>query len=54
VVTESQHFGIALNLNIHFHLLFLEGMYVERPDGSLRSAGWTSIDPGQFNFGLNP
>lgn len=25
-----------LNLNIHFHLLFLEGVYVERPDGALR------------------
>ena len=23
-------------LNIHFHMLFLDGVYVERPDGSLR------------------
>ncbi len=31
-----QRFGSALNLNIHFHMLFLDGVYVERPDGSLR------------------
>ncbi len=23
-------------LNVHFHMLFLDGVYVERPDGSLR------------------
>jgi hypothetical protein len=28
--------GSALNLNIHFHMLFLDGVYVERPGGSLR------------------
>ena len=26
----------ALNLNVHFHMLFLDGVYVERPDGTLR------------------
>ena len=31
-----QRFGSALNLNIHFHMLFLDGVYVERPDGLLR------------------
>jgi hypothetical protein len=31
-----QRFGSALNLNVHFHMLFLDGVYVERPDGSLR------------------
>lgn len=30
-----QRFGSALNLNVHFHMLFLDGVYVERPDGSL-------------------
>ena len=30
-----QRFGSALNLNLHFHLLFLDGVYVEGPDGSL-------------------
>ncbi len=35
-VTLIQRFGSALNLDIHFHMLFLDGVYVERPDGSLR------------------
>ena len=35
-VTLIQCFGSALNLNIHRHMLFLAGVYVERPDGSLR------------------
>jgi hypothetical protein len=34
-VTLIQRFGGALNLNPHFHMLFLDGVYVERPDGSL-------------------
>ncbi len=33
-VTLIQRFGSALNLNVHFHMLFLDGVYVERPDGS--------------------
>jgi hypothetical protein len=36
VVTLIQRFGSALNLNVHFHMLFLDGVYVEWPDGSLR------------------
>jgi hypothetical protein len=35
-VTLIQRFGSALNLNVHFHMLFLDGVYVERHDGSLR------------------
>jgi hypothetical protein len=35
-VTLIQRFGSALNLNVHFHMLFLDGVYVERPDGVLR------------------
>ncbi|EAR22701.1 putative transposase [Nitrococcus mobilis Nb-231] len=35
-VTLIQRFGSALNLNVHFHMLFLDGVYVERSDGSLR------------------
>jgi hypothetical protein len=31
-----QRAGSALNLNLHFHMLFLDGVYVERPDGSVR------------------
>ncbi|MFQ5433552.1 MAG: IS91 family transposase [Anaerolineae bacterium] len=35
-VTLIQRFGSALNLNIHFHMLFLDGVYVERPNGIAR------------------
>jgi len=35
-VTLIQRFGSALNLNIHFHMLFLDGVYVDRLDGSAR------------------
>jgi ribosomal protein S27E len=34
-VTLIQPFGGALNLNVHFHMLFLDGVYVEGPDGAL-------------------
>jgi hypothetical protein len=34
-VTLIQRFGGALNLNLHFHMLFLDGVYVERPEGTL-------------------
>jgi hypothetical protein len=27
-VTLIQHFGSALNLNIHFHMIFLDGVYL--------------------------
>ncbi len=35
-VTLIQRFGSALNLNVHFHMLFLDGVYVARSDGRLR------------------
>jgi hypothetical protein len=35
-VTLIQRFGSALNLNAHFHMLFIDGVYIEHPDGSLR------------------
>ncbi len=35
-VTLIQRFGSALNLNIHFHMLFLDGVYVDHPDGTAR------------------
>lgn len=35
-VTLIQRFGSALNLNVHFHMLFLDGVYVVHPDGSAR------------------
>jgi ribosomal protein S27E len=45
-VTLIQRFGSALNLNIHFHMLFLDGVYVARPDGSTRFR-WVKAPPGQ-------
>ena len=35
-VALIQRFGGALNLNVHFHMLVLDGVYIERADGSLR------------------
>jgi len=35
-VTLIQRFGSALNLNIHFHMLFMDGAYVDGPDKSDR------------------
>jgi len=35
-VTLIQRFGSALNLNIHFHMLFLDGVYIDHPDGTTR------------------
>ena len=35
-VTLVQRFGSALNLNIHLHMLCLDGVYAPRPDGGLR------------------
>ncbi len=35
-VTLIQRFGSALNANVHFHMLFLDGVYVERAYGSVR------------------
>jgi hypothetical protein len=34
--TLIQRFGSALNLNLHFHVLFLDGAYVEHTAGALR------------------
>jgi hypothetical protein len=35
-VTLIQRFGSALNLNIHFHMLFLDGVYVDARHGATR------------------
>ena len=35
-VTLIQRFGSALNLNIHFHMLFLDGVYVDRAGSAAR------------------
>jgi hypothetical protein len=36
LVTLIQRFGSALNLNVYFHMLLLDRVYAERPDGVLR------------------
>jgi hypothetical protein len=35
-VTLIQRFGSALNLNIHSHMLFLDGVYIDNPQGTVR------------------
>ncbi len=35
-VTAIQRFGSAVNLNVHFHTLVLDGVFVPDPDGGLR------------------
>jgi hypothetical protein len=38
-VTVIQRFGGALNLNVHFHTLPIDGVFVRQPDHSLSFAG---------------
>ena len=45
-VTLIQRFGSALNLNIHFHMLFLDGVYVDHPNGAARF-GWVKAPTSQ-------
>jgi hypothetical protein len=35
-VTFLQRFGSAINAHLHFHVIFLEGVYVERADKRLK------------------
>ena len=39
-VTLIQRFGSALNLNLHFHMLFLDGVYVVGADGTVGRFRW--------------
>ena len=53
-VTMIQAFGSALNLNLHFHMLFLDGVYVEASDGAL-SFPWVKAPtdvPPEFRHSL--
>jgi hypothetical protein len=34
-LTVVQRFGSSLNLNVHFHVISMDGVYAEQPDGSL-------------------
>ena len=35
-VTLIQRFGSALNLNLHFHMLFIDGVFSPKSNGDLR------------------
>ena len=39
-VTLIQRFGSALNANVHLHMLFLDGVYVDRTNGSSLRFHW--------------
>jgi ribosomal protein S27E len=47
-VTLIQRFGSALNLNIHFHILFLDGVYVYRDDRPPRFQRVKAPDKGEL------
>ena len=47
-VTLIQRFGSALNLNIHFHVLFLDGVYVYRDNRSPRFQRVKAPDKGEL------
>src|SRR5438093_831705 len=44
-VTFIQRFGSALNLHVHYHLLFLEGVYLDRTDQGLKPRFLTGEPP---------
>src|SRR5215831_18576205 len=44
-VTFMQRFGSALNLNLHFHVIFLEGVYLDRTDQGRTPRFLTSEPP---------
>jgi Putative transposase/Transposase zinc-binding domain len=44
-VTFIQRFGSAINLNLHFHCVFLEGVYLDRTDQGLKPRFLTGEPP---------
>ena len=34
-MTVVQRFGSSLNLNVHFHVIAMDGVYAQQPDGSM-------------------
>ena len=48
-VTLIQRFGSALNLNIHFHILFLDGVYVYRDNRPPRFQRVKTPDKGELD-----
>src|SRR5881296_3090539 len=43
-VTFIQRFGSAMNLNLHYHVVFLEGVYLDRPDQG-RKPRFLAVEP---------
>jgi len=35
-LTVVQRFGSSMNLNVHFHVIGMDGLYAEQPDGRIR------------------
>lgn len=48
-VTLIQRFGSALNLNVHFHMLFIDGAYQEKHNGQLRFHGVDAPTASELN-----
>ena len=44
-VTFIQRFGSAINLNLHFHFVFLEGVYLDRTDQDFKLRFVTAEPP---------
>ena len=44
-VTFIQRFGGCLNLHLHFHVIFLEGVYLDRTDQGLKPRFLTAEPP---------
>jgi len=53
-VTLIQRFGSALNLNIHFHILFLDGVYVYRDNRPPRFQRVKAPDKSELEDLLRP
>ncbi len=48
-ITFIQRFGSALNLNVHFHILFLDGVFCPSPE-SEKPVFWASNPPTDFDI----
>ena len=48
-VTLIQRFGSALNLNLHFHALFIDGVYQQKDNGKLRFHRVNAPTPNELN-----
>jgi hypothetical protein len=44
-ITFLQRFGSAINVNLHFHFIFLEGVYLDRTEASLKPRFITGEPP---------